>query len=187
MDPSGKSKGPPPAVKKVLSLFGSGREEDRMTGYLSFLKIGPKLLRFLPGTAALLHTPLCVDHAVMRVSACMRMHAYPALSSSSPAWSPARMYSVAGRRQKSICVHVHARCVWLTFCCATCIAMCVRKLASGKGCAMSCCRQEGAGSAQLAHHLRLLEPGGAGQHHHHDAVPGRQLFLPRRPQTHCPN
>lgn len=50
MDPSGKSKGPPPAVKKVLSLFGSGREEDRMVGYLSFLKIGPKLLRFLPGT-----------------------------------------------------------------------------------------------------------------------------------------
>ena len=51
MDPSGKSKGPPPAVKKVLSLFGSGREEDRMVGYLSFLKIGPKLLKFLPGTA----------------------------------------------------------------------------------------------------------------------------------------
>ncbi|KAK9811539.1 hypothetical protein WJX72_005618 [[Myrmecia] bisecta] len=52
MDPSGKSKGPPPAVKKVLSLFGSGREEDRMVGYLSFLKIGPKLLRFLPGKKA---------------------------------------------------------------------------------------------------------------------------------------
>ena len=50
MDPSGKSKGPPPAVKKVLGLFGSGKEEDRMVGYLSFLKIGPKLLRFLPGT-----------------------------------------------------------------------------------------------------------------------------------------
>ena len=49
MDPSGKSKGPPPAVKKVLGLFGSGKEEDRMVGYLSFLKIGPKLLRFLPG------------------------------------------------------------------------------------------------------------------------------------------
>ena len=49
MDPSGKSKGPPPAVKRVLSLFGSGREEDRMVGYLSFLKIGPKLLKFLPG------------------------------------------------------------------------------------------------------------------------------------------
>lgn len=44
----GKSKGPPPIVKKVLSLFGSGREEDRLTGYLSFLKIGPQLLKFLP-------------------------------------------------------------------------------------------------------------------------------------------
>ena len=52
MDPSGKSKGPPPAVKKVLGMFGSGREEDRMVGYLSFLKIGPKLLRFLPGKQA---------------------------------------------------------------------------------------------------------------------------------------
>ncbi len=39
MDPSGKSKGPPPMVKKVLGLFGSGREEDRMVGYLSFLKV----------------------------------------------------------------------------------------------------------------------------------------------------
>eukprot|EP00879_Flechtneria_rotunda_P015094 GHRR01015774.1.p1 GENE.GHRR01015774.1~~GHRR01015774.1.p1 ORF type:complete len:899 (+),score=287.59 GHRR01015774.1:2958-5654(+) len=52
MDPSGKSKGPPPAVKKVLSLFGSGREEDRLTGYLSFLKIGPQLLKFIPGKKA---------------------------------------------------------------------------------------------------------------------------------------
>lgn len=43
-------KGPPPAVKKLLGLFGSQREEDRMVGYLSFLKIGPKLLKFLPGT-----------------------------------------------------------------------------------------------------------------------------------------
>jgi magnesium chelatase subunit H len=33
----------------VLSLFSSGREEDKMVGYLSFLKIGPKLLKFLPG------------------------------------------------------------------------------------------------------------------------------------------
>ena len=49
MNPSGKASGPPPAVKKVLSLFGSGREEDRLVGYLSFLKIGPQLLRFLPG------------------------------------------------------------------------------------------------------------------------------------------
>ena len=47
--PGGKAAGPPPAVKKVLSMFGSGREEDKMVGYLSFLKIGPKLLKFLPG------------------------------------------------------------------------------------------------------------------------------------------
>ena len=53
MAPGGKSKGPPPAVAKVLSLFGSGgREEDKMVGYLSFLKIGPKLLKFLPGERA---------------------------------------------------------------------------------------------------------------------------------------
>ncbi len=57
MDPSGKSKGPPPAVKKVLGLFGSGKEEDRMVGYLSFLKIGPKLLRFLPGPTPLHPSP----------------------------------------------------------------------------------------------------------------------------------
>ena len=49
MAPGGKAAGPPPAVKKVLSLFGSGREEDKMVGYLSFLKIGPKLLKYLPG------------------------------------------------------------------------------------------------------------------------------------------
>ena len=39
----GKSKGPPPAVKKLLSLFGRKREEDRMVGYLSFLKVEPKI------------------------------------------------------------------------------------------------------------------------------------------------
>ena len=49
----GKSKGPPPAVKKLLGLFGSQREEDRMVGYLSFLKLGPKLLKFLPGKPTL--------------------------------------------------------------------------------------------------------------------------------------
>lgn len=49
MAPGGKAAGPPPAVKKLLGLFGSGREEDKMVGYLSFLKIGPKLLKFLPG------------------------------------------------------------------------------------------------------------------------------------------
>ena len=53
MGAGGKSAGPPPAVKKVLSLFGSGREEDKMVGYLSFLKVGPKLLKFLPGEECL--------------------------------------------------------------------------------------------------------------------------------------
>ena len=75
MDPSGKSKGPPPAVKKVLSLFGSGREEDRMVGYLSFLKIGPKLLKFLPGTApatshnrtrSMADSPACADSRTLQ-------------------------------------------------------------------------------------------------------------------------
>ena len=32
-------KGPPPVVQKVLSMFGSKREEDKMVGYLSFLKV----------------------------------------------------------------------------------------------------------------------------------------------------
>ena len=44
----GEKKGPPPAVKKVLSLFGSQKEEDKLVGYLSFLKIGPKLLGLVP-------------------------------------------------------------------------------------------------------------------------------------------
>eukprot|EP00892_Ulva_mutabilis_P009150 jgi/Ulvmu1/6607/UM003_0244.1 len=46
--PGGKKAGPPPAVKKLLGLFGSGREEDRLSGYLSFLKVGPKILKFFP-------------------------------------------------------------------------------------------------------------------------------------------
>ena len=56
----GKSKGPPPAVKKLLGLFGSKREEDRMVGYLSFLKIGPKLLKFLPGMGPVYQPVGCV-------------------------------------------------------------------------------------------------------------------------------
>ncbi|CAI6005121.1 unnamed protein product [Closterium sp. NIES-64] len=48
----GKSQGMPAPVKAVLSKFGGGREEDRMVGYLSFLKVGPKLLRFIPGKRA---------------------------------------------------------------------------------------------------------------------------------------
>lgn len=32
--------------------FALQREEDKLVGYLSFLKIGPKLLRFIPGGKA---------------------------------------------------------------------------------------------------------------------------------------
>ena len=44
----GGMKGPPPPVKAILSQFGSQKEEDRMTGYLKFLKIGPKFLDIIP-------------------------------------------------------------------------------------------------------------------------------------------
>ena len=43
-----KPKGMPKPVKFILSKFGSGKEEDRLAGYLSFLKVGPKLLKYLP-------------------------------------------------------------------------------------------------------------------------------------------
>lgn len=52
MSTGGERKGPPPVVKKLLGMFGSQREEDRMVGYLSFLKVGPKLLQFIPGKKA---------------------------------------------------------------------------------------------------------------------------------------
>ena len=48
----GKSQGMPAPVKAVLSKFSGRKEEDRMVGYLSFLKIGPQLLRFIPGKKA---------------------------------------------------------------------------------------------------------------------------------------
>jgi len=41
--------GPPPAVKAILSKFGSGKEEDKLAGYLKLLKVGPDLLKFVPG------------------------------------------------------------------------------------------------------------------------------------------
>ncbi len=43
-----KPSGMPKPVKFILSKFSSGREEDRLAGYLSFLKTGPKLLKFVP-------------------------------------------------------------------------------------------------------------------------------------------
>ncbi|CEL94421.1 unnamed protein product [Vitrella brassicaformis CCMP3155] len=44
--------GPPPAVKALLRQFGNKREEDRLAGYLNFLKVGPKLLQYVPGDKA---------------------------------------------------------------------------------------------------------------------------------------
>ncbi|XQQ06140.1 MAG: magnesium chelatase subunit H [Leptolyngbya sp. IPPAS B-1204] len=43
-----KPQGMPKPVKFILDKFSSGREEDKLAGYLSFLKTGPKLLKFVP-------------------------------------------------------------------------------------------------------------------------------------------
>jgi len=43
-----KPKGMPKPIKFILDKFSQGREEDRLAGYLSFLKTGPKLLKFVP-------------------------------------------------------------------------------------------------------------------------------------------
>ncbi|NJP08307.1 MAG: magnesium chelatase subunit H [Leptolyngbyaceae cyanobacterium RU_5_1] len=43
-----KPKGMPKPIQFILSKFSSGREEDKLAGYLSFLKTGPKLLKFVP-------------------------------------------------------------------------------------------------------------------------------------------
>jgi magnesium chelatase subunit H len=48
----GGSAGPPPAVKAILSQFGSGKEEDKLSAYLKLLKVGPTLLRYVPGEKA---------------------------------------------------------------------------------------------------------------------------------------
>ena len=44
-----KPKGMPKPVKFILSKFGNSKEEDKLAGYLSFLKTGPKLLKYIPG------------------------------------------------------------------------------------------------------------------------------------------
>jgi len=41
-------KGMPKPIKFILSKFSSGKEEDKLAGYISFLKTGPKLLKFIP-------------------------------------------------------------------------------------------------------------------------------------------
>lgn len=43
-----KPKGMPKPVQFILSKFSSGKEEDKLAGYISFLKTGPKLLKFVP-------------------------------------------------------------------------------------------------------------------------------------------
>ena len=55
MDPSANGNqpaGPPPAVKAILSKFSSGKEEDKLSGYIKLLKVGPELLKFIPGEKA---------------------------------------------------------------------------------------------------------------------------------------
>jgi len=42
-------KGMPKPVKFILSKFSNGKEEDKLAGYISFLKTGPKLLKYIPG------------------------------------------------------------------------------------------------------------------------------------------
>lgn len=41
-------RGMPKPVKFILDKFSQGREEDKLAGYISFLKIGPQLLKFIP-------------------------------------------------------------------------------------------------------------------------------------------
>jgi magnesium chelatase subunit H len=43
-----KPKGMPKPIKFILDKFSNGREEDKLAGYISFLKTGPKLLKFVP-------------------------------------------------------------------------------------------------------------------------------------------
>ena len=43
------NKGMPKPVKFILGKFGNSKEEDKLAGYLSFLKTGPKLLKYIPG------------------------------------------------------------------------------------------------------------------------------------------
>jgi magnesium chelatase subunit H len=48
----GKGAGIPKPIQALLAKFGGGREEDKLAAYLGFLKVGPKLLRFLPSRRA---------------------------------------------------------------------------------------------------------------------------------------
>lgn len=46
------SAGMPRPIQALLARFASGREEDKLAAYLGFLKVGPKLLRFIPSRRA---------------------------------------------------------------------------------------------------------------------------------------
>jgi magnesium chelatase subunit H len=48
----GSGAGMPRPIQALLAKFGSGREEDKLAAYVGFLKVGPKLLRFLPSRRA---------------------------------------------------------------------------------------------------------------------------------------
>lgn len=48
----GEEAGPPKPIKALLSKFTSGKEEDRIAGYMKMLKVGPTLLNFVPGEKA---------------------------------------------------------------------------------------------------------------------------------------
>lgn len=52
MESGDEPSGPPPAVKAILNKFSSGKEEDKINGYLKLLKVGPDLLKFIPGEKA---------------------------------------------------------------------------------------------------------------------------------------
>jgi magnesium chelatase subunit H len=43
-----KPAGMPKPIKFILDKFSNGKEEDKLAGYISFLKVGPKLLKFIP-------------------------------------------------------------------------------------------------------------------------------------------
>ncbi len=43
-----KPKGMPKPVQFILSKFSNSKEEDKLAGYISFLKTGPKLLKYIP-------------------------------------------------------------------------------------------------------------------------------------------
>lgn len=48
----GKKAGPPKAIKALISAFSSGNEEDKISSYLKLLKVGPSLLKLVPGEKA---------------------------------------------------------------------------------------------------------------------------------------